>query len=144
MSDFEHRPIVSDWKRANEAASRKHGGSGDWRVILMISVSFLLIVVVSFVFGRCSAPDPIPPLTPEPGVDAGPGESEIAARLDAAVRAEDDRLEELERETALEVSELAEADRAEYEARRARGRDALAEWLKERSRRLLADGGVAR
>jgi hypothetical protein len=136
VSDY--RPIRS----RDPVKFESDGGGGDWRVILLISTTFLLVVAVAFLAGRCSSPDVVPPIVPEPDVDAGPGEREIADRLDAAVQAEVERLERLEVEHAAEVAALTEAERAEYEATRARGRGALASWFKERSRALLVDGGL--
>lgn len=114
-----------------------------WKVSLGIACAFLVVVAVAFGLGRCSAPDPVEPVI-VPEVDAGPGEAAIAARLDAAVQREDERLAALEREHAAEVDALADAERREYEARRAQGRTALAAWFKERTRRLLSDAGVTR
>lgn len=116
----------------------------DPKVLMGIVVGlFVLTVLFAFLAGRCSAPEPIP-VDPVLDVDAGPGEAEIAARLDAAVHAEDERLAELEREHADEVEALTDADRREYEETRSRGRSALASWFKDRSRRLLSDAGVTR
>lgn len=109
-------------------------------ILLTATFAILLILSISFLVGRCSTPELI--ILPD-GVDAGPGEAEIAARLDAAVVAEDERLEALEEEHAAEVLAIAEADRAEYEETRARGRNALAMWFKERTRRII-DAGVTR
>lgn len=111
-----------------------------WKVTLAIACAFLVVVAVAFGAGRCSAPDPVDPVI-VPDVDAGPGEAEIAARLDAAVQAEDERLAAIEREHAAEVAALGDAERREYEETRARGRSALAAWFKDRTRRLIADGG---
>lgn len=107
-----------------------------WVFFVGAAVLFCLLLAAAFGLGRCSAPEPPTPVVVD-GVDAGPGEAEIAARLDAAVQAEEARLEELERKYAEEIRDFSAADRREYEETRARGRDALAAWLKERSRRLL-------
>jgi hypothetical protein len=104
-------------------------------------VAFVAIVLISFFFGRCSAPDPTP-LFVNDGIDAGPGEISIGAELDAAIQTEVERLRALEREHADELETFTEAERREYEATRARGRDALALWFKRRFRALLDGGGA--
>lgn len=114
---------------------------GDPRIVIALSVgAALLVVVLAFSLGRCSSPEPEPILVVT-SVDAGPGELVIAERLDASVQSEAVRLHELEREHADEVRSFEEAEREEYAEVRARGRDALAIWFKERSRALLRDGG---
>jgi hypothetical protein len=113
-------------------------GPRGW-VYVAIAVAIVVVVSMAFGLGRCSAPESLDPvLTPD--VDAGPGEAELAARLDAAVRAEDERLAHLEEEHAAEVAAFTETDRAEYEERR-RDRRALAIWFKDRTLRIL-DAGV--
>lgn len=75
------------------------------------------------------------------GIDAGPGDREIASRLDGAVQAEEARIRDLEAAHAREIAAMQDAERREFEAARARGRDQLAVWFKERTARILADGG---
>jgi hypothetical protein len=117
------------------------GSSPDPRLaVLLIAVAFVVVVAIAFGLGRCSAPEPVDPVLVG-DVDAGPGDRAIAERLDGAVRAEDDRIAALEREHAEEVEAFEAADRAAYEAERARGRDALARWFKDRTQQLLKDGG---
>lgn len=112
-----------------------------WQSITIVVVTFVCVVSLSFVVGRCSAPTPVGTIeTSDP--DAGFAEALYNDRMDAAVHAEDERLAELVRTHATEIEHLAEADRVEFETNRARGREALAVWFKNRSRALLIDGGV--
>jgi hypothetical protein len=73
----------------------------------------VLAVVLAFYVGRgCSpTPEPLPPS----GIDAGPGEREIAARLDAAVQHAAEELARIEREHAEEIAAFDEAQRAKYD-----------------------------
>jgi hypothetical protein len=82
-------------------------------------------------------------IRPVTGIDAGPGDHAIAARLDADVQAEEARIRELEVEHQREIAAMGAQEQADYQAARARGRDALAIWFKERTARLLSDGGPA-
>jgi hypothetical protein len=79
--------------------------------------------------------------TPVTGIDAGPGDHAIDQRLDATVQGEEARIRELEAAHAQELRAMADAERQDYEAARARGRDSLAQWFEQRTARLLADGG---
>jgi len=112
----------------------------DWQRASMVAGAVFLLFVLVFVLGRCSAPgrvDDVPLLD----IDAGPGEAIIAAELDGAVVLEDERLAELEAAHAAELEAFNDVERQKYDEARARGRGALAGWLKDRSRLLLADGG---
>lgn len=112
-----------------------------WKVGLGIVVAFLLVVVLAFGLGRCTAPEPVE-IDPSEDVDGGAALARYDERMDAAVRAEDERLEAVEREHAAEVAAFTEAERRAYEETRGRGRMALAAWFKDRSRSLLLDGGT--
>jgi len=112
-----------------------------WKVGLGIVAAFLLVVVLAFGLGRCTAPDPVE-LPAAVDVDGGPAREAYEQAMDAAVHVEDERLAAIEREHAEEVEAFTEADRLEFEATRARGRSALATWFKDRTRAaLLVDGG---
>jgi hypothetical protein len=77
------------------------------------------------------------------GIDAGPGDREIAARLDGAVMEQRERIARLEAQHAGEIAAMQAGERAEYERVRAQGdRKRLARWFRERSARLLQDGGT--
>jgi len=86
--------------------------------------------------GSCGSTDVIVP----EGVDAGPGETEIAARLDASVQAEEQRIRELEAAHAKQIAAFDEQEAADYAAQKTKGRAALAAWLAARNRRLLDAG----
>ena len=75
------------------------------------------------------------------GIDAGPGDRVIAAELDASLRREDERMAALLAEHEREIAEIHGRETAEFERVRSEGRDALAVWFKERTLRLLGDGG---
>lgn len=111
--------------------------------ITIISVAFVVMVAFAFIVGRCTAPKDEREIYLE-DPDGGFAESEYAARMDASVRIEDERLAALEREHQAELEAFNDADRQAYEETRSRGRGALAAWFKQRSQALLLDAGGAR
>lgn len=116
----------------------------DWRFIAAIAAASIIFAVLAFAFafGRCSAPDPAPHIIVMEDIDAGPGELVIEARLDAAIQSEDARLRALEEARRAELLAFNEHDLLEYAEMKRAGRERLAAWLAERSRRLLGDGGL--
>jgi hypothetical protein len=103
---------------------------------ILFGVAALLIVIVAFLGGRgfgCEPPEPPPVVL---GIDAGPGESEIEARLDAALVAGAAHIEEIEEKFEEDMAAFDEHQREEYE--RLRGGDDLEEaarFLSEWNRR---------
>lgn len=111
---------------------------------ILFGVAALLLVIVAFLGGRgfgCEPPEPPPVVL---GIDAGPGEDEIAARLDAALIAGTARIEEIEEKFEEDMAAFDEHQREEYE--RLRGGDDLdeaARYLSEwnRTRNHVAPRG---
>lgn len=108
---------------------------------ILFGVAALLIAIVAFVGGRgfncdaCTqAPTPI-----VLGIDAGPGEAEINARLDGALVAGEARIEQIEEKFEEDMAAFDAAQREEYE--RLRGGDdleAAARYLSDWNRRRRA------
>ena len=113
---------------------------------VLLSVAALIIAIVMFVGGRgfsgcgCARePDPI-----VLGIDAGPGEAEINARLDGAIQAGEARAAQIDRKFQDDVAAFDERQAEEYRALRG-GDDLeataryLSAWSTERRTR---DGGT--
>jgi hypothetical protein len=109
---------------------------------VLFGVAALLLVIVAFVGGfgfGCRRVDPVDPVL---GIDAGPGEDEINARLDAALAAGTAHIEMIEDKFEEDMAAFDAAQRAEYE--RLRGGDELdaaARMLSEWNRRRRGDAG---
>lgn len=108
---------------------------------ILLGVAALLLVIVAFVGGRgftCSGCDPEPrPIVL--GIDAGPGEAEINARLDGALVAGEAHIEQIEEKFEEDMAAFDAAQREEYE--RLRGGDdleAAARYLSDWNRRRRA------
>lgn len=98
----------------------------------------LLVAVLMFYIGKGCAPAPIPV---EPiGIDAGPGEVEIAARLDAAVQHAEAELARIESEHAAELAAFDAAQRLKYDAVREGGPEAADAFIRDFNRRLRDAG----
>lgn len=110
---------------------------------LLEGIALVCAVGLGLIFGvlarDCACSKPWAPISA--GIDAGPGDRAIAGELDASLQREDQHIRELEAQHAQAIAALSEQEQREYEAVRARGRDALARWLKERTARLLGDAG---
>ncbi len=98
----------------------------------------LLVVVLSFFIGRGCERSPQP--VDELGIDAGPGEAEIAARLDGSLQAAEVELRRIEEQHAADIAAFEALQREKYEEMRAEGPEALAHWFSDFNRRLR-DGG---
>lgn len=98
----------------------------------------VLAVVLAFYVGRGCAPEPEP--LPPSGIDAGPGEAEIAARLDAAVQHAEAELARIEREHAEEIAAFDDAQREKYETVREGGPEAVDAFIRDFNRRLRDAG----
>lgn len=98
----------------------------------------LLVVVVAYFAGRGCGPSPQP--VENLGIDAGPGEALIAARLDGAVRRAEEELARIEREHADDLAAFDESQREKYDALRTEGPDAVSEYLAAFNRRLRDAG----
>ena len=108
----------------------------------MVGAAALILLILAFASGRgcsgcsgcSSAPAPI-----VTGIDAGPGEDEIGARLDAALVEGAIRIEAIEEKFEDDMEAFDARQRAEYERLR-EGDDLeaaaryLSEWSRRRSR----------
>jgi hypothetical protein len=107
---------------------------------ILLGVAALLVAIVAFVGGRgfnCGCTHEPAPIVL--GIDAGPGEDEINARLDAALVAGAVRIEEVERKFTDDLAAFDANQAVEYE--RLRGGDDLeaaalylSRWSRERRR----------
>jgi hypothetical protein len=107
--------------------------------IAAVAVGLMVAMVCfGFVAGRGCAPDPIP--IPAMGIDAGPGELEIA-RVEASEQARvDEELRAVEAQYDEQISTFDAAQLAELERVRMKGREELARWLSEFNRSLQDAG----
>lgn len=108
----------------------------------MFGAVVLALLVLSFAGGRgcsgCSGceSDPEPIVT---GIDAGPGEDEIGARLDAALVEGTIRIEAIEEKFEDDMAAFDARQRAEYERlREGDDLEAAARYLSEWNRRRTA------
>ena len=110
-----------------------------WTALALAAFGIVaLTLALGIVLGRGCDPVIVQPV----GIDAGPGDRAIAAELDASLRREDERIARLEAQHAAEIAAFSARETAEWDRMRATGdRKQLARWLRERSRRLLIDGG---
>lgn len=107
--------------------------------LILGALALVGVLVIGFMGGRgCGHGTPVGP-DPVQGIDAGPGETEIAARLDAAVQADQARMDAIENKFDDDIAAFDAQQRADYE--RLRGGDDLeaaarylSEWNHSRSR----------
>ncbi len=108
--------------------------------LIYIVLGIVVLVLVVFLFARgCTSGGHVTFLT-EGGIDAGPGEAVIAARLDGEVRAGEARIEMIEHKFDRDLDAFDAQQRADYE--RLRGGDdldaaarMLSDWNRERRAR---------
>lgn len=105
-------------------------------------VSVLLGATVAGLFMRSCSVGPTLPQEPV-GIDAGPGEALISERLDAAVQADEEQIQQLEDRNARSIAQMTEEQQAEYASVRRGGRHAVARWLSDYNTELKTDSGVA-
>lgn len=102
----------------------------DKKAYIVLGLGLALVAVVAFVAGRSCDGDVVPVVDPG-GIDAGPGEREIAERLDGALRDLDEQLANIERKHQEDLEAFDEAQRREYERVREMSPDEVARWLNE-------------
>lgn len=111
---------------------------------ILLAVAGLALAVTFFVAGRTCGVSPIERVVIEQrGIDAGPGERDIEARLDAALQAAVLTLEQIEDKFAEDIENFDGQQRAEYDRLRGGGdleatARALSQWNQQRRSR---DGG---
>lgn len=106
--------------------------------LILLGIGTLFAGIALFAGGHACGGgcQPAGPPAPVVGIDAGPGEDEIAARLDAALVAGSLRIEEIEEKFEDDMAAFDANQREEYE--RLRGGDdldAAARYLSEWNRR---------
>lgn len=110
---------------------------------ILLGVAALLLAIAMFYGGtRCAGPTAVVDPGVVIGIDAGPGEDEISARLDAALVDGRARIEEIEEKFEDDMAAFDARQREEYE--RLRGGDdldAAARYLSEWNRSRRSDGG---
>lgn len=103
--------------------------------MILLGVAAVLILIVGIFAGRgCSEPPPTTSVIGT-GIDAGPGEAEINARLDGALRAGEVRIEQIEEKFEEDMAAFDARQREEYD--RLRGGDnleAAAQYLSDWNR----------
>jgi hypothetical protein len=111
------------------------------RVQIVVAVVALVgIAIIAFVLGRgCNGPAPHP--APPDGIDAGPGETIIAAQLDASVQAGQAHIEQIEAKFDDDMAAFDAQQRAEYEHVRAGSLEDAAQYLSDWSRHRRVDAG---
>jgi len=105
--------------------------------LTLVALAVMLLLAVTFAVGRgCgSTPGGVEPV--HMGIDAGPGEAVIAARLDAAVQAGEAHMQQIEDKFEDDLAAFDQRQREEYE--RLRGGDDL-----EAAARMLSDWNRSR
>lgn len=111
--------------------------------LILLAVVVVLIAAIAFAGGRSCAPPQPAPLDPG-GIDAGPGEAEIAARLDGAVQQGQERLAQIEHKFEEDIAAFDDGQREDYERLRQLDQDEAAVWLSRWVRSHRRDGGVQR
>ncbi len=106
------------------------------------AVAAVLLAATFFLAGRsCDSVEPVV-VVEQRGIDAGPGEREIEARLDASIQAAQRRIEQIEDKFSDDIAAFDDEQRAEYDRLRGGGDlEATARHLSEWSRRRRRDGG---
>lgn len=114
------------------------GKSSLWVRLGLIGGCVALAILCGFLAGKSCGPTVV---VPEPvGIDAGPGDDEIARRRDEALRAEQEKIRQLEKAHADDMARFDSEQRQEYEQVKKQGRAAVARWLTGFNR-TLRDGG---
>ena len=101
---------------------------------ILVAVIAAALALAFFVGKGCAPPSPQP--VDDVGIDAGPGESAIAASLDAAAHRADEELAAIEREHAADIAAFDDAQRAKYDALRHEGPEAVSDFLADFNRRV--------
>lgn len=109
---------------------------------ILFAVALVIASITFFIAGRGCGPSGDPIIVVEQrGIDAGPGEREIEARLDASLQVVQAHIEQIEEKFEEDMAAFDARQRAEYE--RLRGGDdleAAAQYLSDWNRRRR-DGG---
>lgn len=107
------------------------------RTQLMLAIIALVgVVALVFMAGRGCSPY-VTPVGPEPiiqGIDAGPGEQQIAARLDASVQEQEARMHEIEHKFDTDMAQFDDQQRAQYQQLRDSSLEDAAAFLSQWAR----------
>lgn len=102
----------------------------DKKAYIALAVALALVAVIAFVAGRSCDGDIVPVIDPG-GIDAGPGEREIAERLDGALQQIDEQIANIERKHQEDLEAFNEEQRREYERVRQMSPEEVARWLND-------------
>lgn len=98
---------------------------------ILVGVAVLIAVVAVFAGGVQCSRSCAPASMIETGIDAGPGLEVIADRERAEVEEAQAKIERIETRRREQLDALTESQREEYEEVRARGPDAVVDWLND-------------
>lgn len=101
---------------------------------ILLGVALAIVAVVAFIGGRGCTPTIVIDEPIVTGIDAGPGETEIGDRLDAALVAGAMHIEEIETKFEDDLAAFDAAQRAEYDRLRDSDLEATAIYLSRWSR----------
>lgn len=105
---------------------------------VLLLVAFTLVAVAMFAAGTKCSPSPAPVVVPG-GIDAGPGEAILDARLDASIAEQRQQIEEITRQYEEDIAAFDESQRRKFEQLQERSLDDvvdfLARWHEQRNRR---------
>lgn len=99
-------------------------------------IALVSIVALVFMAGRGCSPHPSP-VGPTPiieGIDAGPGEQQIAARLDASIQEQEARMQEIEHKFDDDMAQFDDQQRAQYQQLRDSSLEDAASFLSQWAR----------
>lgn len=106
---------------------------------ILVAVAALLVVTAVFAGGFHCSRVMNPPAPQGVGIDAGPGLEDIAQRERDAEEEAAAELERIEAKRREDLDALDAEHRAEYERVRAKGPDAVIDWLNDFDRERFGD-----
>jgi len=107
--------------------------------LYLLAFALAMVAFIAFVAGRGCAPTPTPDPSPQ-GIDAGPGEIQIASDLDASIQQGNEQLAAIEHKFEGDIAAFDEAQQAEYDRIRDGGLEATTQYLLDWNRRRMRLG----
>jgi len=103
--------------------------------LILGALALVGVIAIVFFTGRgCSRGTPVGPDPIIQGIDAGPGEQQIAAQEDAAVQAQEAHMQEIEHKFDSDMAQFDEQQRAQYQQLRDSSLEDAASFLSEWAR----------